>query len=297
MHRFAHLFVALLCSAVFATSGAPAQTQPSTEPGDAAAPLEGPKTIPLPAPVDGVTPAGGGRYLLLRIDKLSKLAIYDVALDRIKGYIPLGSADTLVAGGADKLVLVARDKNVIQRWKIDPPEKELTVALVVAQVDAAVMGHASQGPLLLMTRTGPQFFSLQTLKPEEVTFNGPNGLNEWRMFGDAGMMVNASADGQTFAGWHRNSSPSGLRVMRVQAGTAVARYEHDGAGALMPSWDGSLLLTANGVYSADLKPVNPDAFRQKLCLPAYRPGYFLTVAYGDPNRANANNAAKPATRG
>jgi hypothetical protein len=134
------------------------------------------------------------------------------------------------------------------------------------------------------------------LKPAEVAFNGPNGMNEWRSFGEAGMLVNASADGQTFAGWHRNSSPSGLRVMRVLAGAAVVRYEHDGAGALMPSWDGSLLLTANGVYSADLKPVNPDAFRQKLCLPAYRPGYFLTVAYGDPNRNNASSGAKPATR-
>jgi len=291
MHRLALLLPVLLLG----TSHLVAQTQPATEPADAAA-LDGPKTIQLPAPADAVTPAGGGRYLLLRIDKLAKLAIYDVALDRIKGYIPLGSADTLVAGGADKLVLVARDKNVLQRWKIDPPEKELTVALVVAQVDAAVMGHASQGPLLLTTRTGPQFFSLQTLKPAEVAFNGPNGMNEWRSFGESGMLVNASADGQTFAGWFRNSSPSGLRVMRVQGGSATVRYEHDSAGALMPSWDGSLLLTANGVYSADLKAINPDVFRQRLCIPAYRPGYFLTVAYNDPNRGNANNGTKPATK-
>jgi hypothetical protein len=290
MHRFALALVALLLT----TSHLTAQTQPSAEP-DAPAPLEGPKNVALPAPVDAVTPAGGGRYLLLRIDKLAKLAIYDVALDRIKGYIPLGSADTLVAGGADKLVLVARDKNVIQRWKIDPPEKELTVALVVSQVDAAVMGHASQGPLLLMTRSGPQFFSLQTLKPADVSYAGGNGTGDWRPPSDNGMLVNASADGQSFAGWYRGLSPSGLRLMRVQGANAVSRYEHDGAGTLIPSWDGSLVFTSNGIFSSDLKPVNAEQFRQKVCIPAYRPGYFLTVSSVDPSRQGPNSGVKPAT--
>jgi len=182
---------------------------------------------------------------------------------------------------------------VIQRWKIDPPEKELTVALVVGPVDAVVMGHASQGPIMAVTQQGPQFLSLQTLKPIDVTFAGPNGMNQWMVHSSSYNVVpNASADGQTFTGWCRGVSPSGVRLMRLQGGTVSIRYEHDSAGALMPSWDGSFLFTANGVYSADLKQLAPEQFRQKTCIPAYRPGYFMTVAWPDPNRNNNNGAKK-----
>jgi hypothetical protein len=270
-----------------------AATQASTDDAAQAPQLDGPKTISLPAAADEIIPAGGGRYLLLRIDKLAKLAVYDVAQDRIKGYIPLGSTDTLVAGSLEKVVLVSRDKNVIQRWKIDPLEKELTVALVVAQVDDVVMGHASQGPVLVMTRSGPQFFSLSTLKPLDLTFNGPNGMGDWRPHPQYPIYVAASADGQSFAGWYRGLSPPGLRLIHVQGDTIVARHEHDGAGVLLPSWDGSQLFTQNGVYSADLKPLGADQFRQKTCIPAYRPGYFLTLSWPDPYRNNNGNP-KPA---
>ena len=259
-------------------------------------PLDGPKTVALPATVDSVTPAGGGRYLLLRIDKLAKLAVFDVAADRIKGYIPLGSGDTLVAAGADKVVLVARDKNVVQRWNIEPLEKELTVALVVAQVDGVAMGHASQGPVLVMTRTGPQFLSLQTLKAADYSFEGQNGGGSWSSHSDRGIAAVASADGQSFAGYQRGVSPAGVRLMRLQGNSIVTRYEHDGAGSLVPTWDGSLLLTNQGIYSADLKPVSADQFRQKACIPAYRPGYFLTFTWPDQNRnPNPGGVAKGGT--
>ena len=307
--RIAEAFVAaaglavvlLACSsrAVAAPESAPpaaSQAAPQASPDDSAVDsphLDGPRTVQLPAPADEVIPAGGGRYLLLRIDKLAKLAVYDVAQDRIKGYVPLGSTDTLVAGGLDTIVLVSRDKNVIQRWKIEPLEKELTVALVVAQVDGVALGHASHGPVLVMTRGGPQFFSLSTLKPIDLSFSGPNGMGDWRPHPQYPIYVAASADGQSFAGWYRGLSPPGLRLIHIQGDTIVARHEHDGAGTLLPSWDGSQVFTRNGVLSADLKPLGADQFRQKTCIPTYRPGYFLTVTVPDPYR-NPNGGVKNA---
>jgi hypothetical protein len=109
------------------------------------------------------------------------------------------------------------------------------------------------------------------------------------------MVAAASADGQTFAGFQRGVSPSGLRVMRINGGNIVTRYQHDSAGSLLPSWDGSLLLTNNGVYSADLKALSPEQFRQKTCLPAYRPGYFVAVAWPDPGRQQPNGGPRPGT--
>ena len=249
------------------------------EEGESEKPADKPRNVPLPAPADAVIPAGGGRYLLLRLDKLMKLAVYDVAEDKIKGYVPLGAADTLVAGGLDKLVIVARDKGTIQRWSIDPPRKELAAAFLVGQVDGVVMGHASHGPVLAMSRTeGPVLLSLQTLEPLDVQLD-PQAGAAWRPNPQHPLLVAASADGQTFAGWCRGLTPSGLRLLRVQGDAVVSRHEPDGAGVLLPSWDGTQLYTSNGVYSTDLRPIASE-LRGRACLPAYRAGYFLSAVGG-----------------
>jgi hypothetical protein len=83
--------------------------------------------------------------------------------------------------------------------------------------------------------------------------------------------------------------------MRIQGDVATTRYEHNSAGALLPSWDGSQLFTQSGVYSADLKALGEEQFRQKTCIPAYRPAYFVTLNLTDPFNNNPLNRPKPGT--
>ena len=63
--------------------------------------------------------------------------------------------------------------------------------------------------------------------------------------------------------------------MTLEGDTAKCRYEHSSAGVLQPSYDGNLLFTGGGIYSADLKTVLPEQFRGVVCFPSYHPAYFL----------------------
>jgi hypothetical protein len=186
----------------------------------------------------------------------------------------------LCAAGADKLVLIVRDQNLVQRWDLRTLQKELTATLpTVTQIDSAVAGYASAGPLMLVTRNGPKFLDFATLKPVEIKEEQSSAFNGYWHSGQ--LEARASADGSTFAAWALNSSPSGIRILTLEGNTARASYEHNSAGALIPSYDGSLLFTtAGGIYSSDLKPVVAEQFRGSTCLPSYHPSYFLAIRYG-----------------
>ncbi len=270
MYRFWIIFLV----ALFASSAWAGQDSPVGEP----------RSLPLPAMADNISIAGGGRYLLIRFEKLLKVGVFDIAQDSIVGYISLPSAETVVAGGQSKIVLVARDTNEIQRWSIEPLEKELTSTLVAQQIDALAIGHASEGPLLVMLRRGPILVSLQTLQLLELDMTG-TGTNRWRPHSQYPIQVAASADGQTFAGWMPRISPTGVRWMQLRGDTVLSRHEHASAGVLLPSWDGSLLFTSKGIYNADLERVDSDRFRGTT-IPSLHPSYFV-----------ASHSPRPGERG
>ncbi len=164
---------------------------------------------------------------------------------------------------------------MIQRWSIEPLEEERTTTLdMPEQIDDLVIGHASEGPLLVMTRRGPRFVSLQTLQPLELDMTR-RGTNQWVRHPQGLFYAAASADGLTFAGWTRGS-PTGVRWMQVRGDTVLSRYEHDSAGVLLPSWDGSFLFTSKGIYNADLERVDSDRFRGTT-IPSLHPSYFVAA--------------------
>jgi S1-C subfamily serine protease len=234
-------------------------------------------TRSLPEPIDDVVAGGAGRYLLFHSPKLRKLAIFDVAQAKITHYVPLNSDDVLYAAGSQKLIVVVRDQNVIQRYDLATLQKELTVSLPeVGEVNGLVLGYASAGPALLTASSGTRFIDVAKLSLVEPASDVRGG--DWR----GRMQVRASADGSTFAAWATGLSPSGINILTLEGDTAQYRYEHTSAGVLLPSYDGALLFTGAGIYSADLKPVSPEEFRGILCFPSYHPAYFL--GYGGQNR-------------
>lgn len=263
------------------TTAAWGQADAQDDAAAAAAPdSQGAETVALPAAADRIVPAGGGQYLLLQMNRLLKVAVFDMGTGKIAGYIPLSSNDTIIAGTMEHVVLVARDKGVIQRWSLSGLKKELTLPIGDnAEIDGLVAGYASQGPLLLMTRQGPTFLSLKTLKP--ITFQMQPGRGDWSPHPQYGISVAASADGTTFAGWVKGVSPSGVRVLRINGQKLQAAYEHDTAGALYPSWDGSFIFTGQGIYSSDLKRIDAARLQGMQCIPALHPSYFIGISRPD----------------
>ena len=234
---------------------------------------------------------GAGRYLLFHLRKLQKLAVFDVTQAKITKYLPLSSDEILYAAGGEKLVVVVRDRCEIQRYDLATLKKELTVPLPeVGQVDGLALGHASAGPALLMTRNGPRFLDVAKLALADPKNGVPSG--HWCPHPEYPLQVRASADGSTFAAWEPGLSPGGIRLLTLEGDTAQCRYEHSSAGILQPSYDGNLLLTGAGIYSADLKPVSAEQFRGGVCFPAYHPAYFLVFS-GHNRFYHSNRNEKP----
>jgi hypothetical protein len=267
------------------SSRIPAVSTPSTVRAADTLSVSEAKSIRLPAVADHVLAAGGGRYLLLQFPTLVKLGVYDLTHDNITGYIPLPSNNTVVACSLHNIVVLATDKRVIQRWNIEPLRKELTVALdVPEQIEGITMGYASEGPILATTSRGPRFVSLQTLKPMGLP---TEGRGDW-----SGRVIGvASADGQTFAGWARGVSPTGVRRLQIQGDKLVARYDHASAGVLLPSWDGTYLFGYQNIYDSDLHLVGGDRFRGTLLVPALHPAYFIAIPMPDRFQLRNRNAS------
>ena len=235
------------------------------------------RKINLPAAVDKVIRAGRGDVLVLQMNGLAKAAIFDVKTEKISGYIPLGGSDALATGTADSVILLARDKKVLQRWTLQPLKKALTVALSLTdQIDGIEAGYAGSAPILVMTREGPRFLNPTTLKILQT--KAAEGRMDWRPRPQSPIHVAASADGWTFAGWAIGSSPSGIRTLRLEGDKLVGKYEHSSAGEQYPSADGSLLFTAAGVFNSDLKPLDQGEQRV-ITFPSIHPAYYVGLAY------------------
>ena len=249
----------------------------------------------LPEPIDEVVAGGGGRCLLFHLPKLRKLAVFDVAEARITRYLSLGSDDVLYAAGSEKLVVVSRDQNVIQRYDLASLQKELTVSLPeVGQVEGIALGYASAGPALLATQNGPKFLDVTTLSVIEPPADAVAG--KWIRSSSRHSsrqrlaQIRASADGSTFAA--ADSLRGRNAIWTLDGDTAHCRFEPSNAVALQPGFDGSLFFGRTGLYSADLQPVSPEQFRNVTCFPAYHPAYFLSVS-GSIRGYNPNPTDKP----
>jgi hypothetical protein len=243
----------------------------------------------LPEPTDAVAAGGGGRFLLFHLPKFRKLAVFDVTQAKIARYLSLSSDDVLFAAGSEKLLVVSRDRSVIQRFDLQSLKKELTVMLPeVGKVEGLGLGYCSTGPALLATRNGPKFVDVSKLS----FIDPPGAANPWNpnrpyLAPPQLAQVRASADGSTYAIFEpmygRNC------VWTLDGRTAHRGNAPSGAGTLQPGFDGNLFFGWQGVYSSDLKPVAAEQFRGQACFPAYHPAYFLACSVADrayrPNQA------------
>ncbi|MCA9022276.1 MAG: hypothetical protein KDA74_19140, partial [Planctomycetaceae bacterium] len=65
------------------------------------------KEFRLPAKVDNLVVAGGGRYLILQLKKIRHLIVFDTAKADIASYLPMPSSDCFFAAGAHNLIILS----------------------------------------------------------------------------------------------------------------------------------------------------------------------------------------------
>ncbi len=232
--------------------------------------------VALPSEADGAAIGGAGRYLLLRLPKLRKLAVFDANLGRIGGYIPLGSDNVMFTAGAHKAIVLLRDLNILQRWNLDTLEREANVPFDNSEpIKNIVMGAGSQGPLLIVNASYTNhflFYDVLAMRRIPGNFDvagfGGDGENAFALW--------ASVDGTVFTSSSPGTSPSMVAAMTFQ-GDHVSGREGGGNGFALPGMDGSFIGTSTGLLSEGLKPLDAEQTVKMSCVPAFSNSYYLGV--------------------
>jgi hypothetical protein len=234
---------------------------------------------PLPSAMATLCSGGGGRFLLLHLPRERKLAVFDVNEAKVTKYLPVGEDDIKFAAGRDKLIVYLPTANVFQRWDLKTLEKEATVTSPAkGAVRTIAMGSASAGPLVVGVDQGLLFFDPLTFKEIGDGVRDQNGQK-------AGVGVTAStdlrlsADSSLITFWTRGSYPMGFNTLVRQGSHYRHRYEHAQYGWLLPSPDGRIVYSQDGVYSPEGKLTGKkenNGGRIVWYLPALHGPYYLS---------------------
>jgi hypothetical protein len=256
----------------------------------------------MDAPIADVAVGGGGRYLILHLPKLSKLAVFDVNQSKVVKLLPAPEANLKITAGLDKLVVALPAARTFQRWSLKTFEQELSVPFPnKAEVLALAMGSASQGPMLLLARQGP--FPLQSpflLGLDKLQLQEAAWAAQGHVHGFSGdkLHVRSSPDGRSFSIWSSSVSPSGMHWVRMSNQIGRRTYSHTSNGHVVPGPAGKVLFTGLGMFTniAMINPGNtayPGSEPTGRYVPAHHSDYYLylgnatTPANKNPARAFA----------
>jgi hypothetical protein len=248
--------------------------------------LEGnPSIRKLAAPVADVAVGGAGRYLVLHLRDLKKLAVFDVSAAEVKGYIPVKENNVRYAAGRENRVILLPGAGTMERWSLKTLEREVVTQLPIrGPIKAVAMGSASDGPLLVLyghVTPGNLWsrFALLSVDTMKLVANEvPIGPYAQRYLMTPELVhVRASGNGKVFGLWTTSSSPSGVGVIVASEGGIQSYYANWDAGHVVPSLDGKLLFTRLGrcvpqVSVSDTQPAQGDCV-----LPACHGDYYLSL--------------------
>jgi hypothetical protein len=246
--------------------------------------LEGnPAVRKLASAVSDVAVGGAGRYLVLHLPALHKLAVFDVSAAEVVGHIPVKEEKCLFAAGLKDVVVVLPGAGTMERWSLKTFEREVAVALPVKGVPRAVaMGSASRGPLLMHWAVGTQdldrasfaLFNVERMQLAESDLKVYPALGH--SYRDL-VHLRASANGKVFGMWCTSHSPSGVGVIIAGGAGAQSYYGHWSGGHVLPGPDGTLLFTGVGTCAPQQSLVNAQQPQGETVLPACHGDYYLSL--------------------
>jgi hypothetical protein len=260
--------------------------------------------IKLPGQVTDVAVGAGGRFLLLSIKSLKKLAIFDVNSAKVIRLMSLPSDDSLVTAGAEKFLIISPATGIIQRWDLATLERERTASVSLAgSIVSVAMGSRSNGPVLAFANVAdnnnfnsgrfvffdPISFRLLTDFRQENYFMR-NRQSVASQIEKAGMVytphfsqaeqrvqLRAAPNGELFTAWSTQHSPAGLLTFAWKTKkTLEFRYDHTDVLYNVPGPDGLTLFTGTaGIMNEEQKPTLRDLPKERRYLPSTAVNYFL----------------------
>jgi len=233
----------------------------------------GPKTaIRFPAVIEDVAAGGGGRFLFLKLNRLHKLAVFDVERQAVVKYLSIDSDNYVFGAGMESLLVVLPDRNLIQRYSLKTFNLELSEpGLEEMSANPPAVGYRTFGPAVLQCGRNAVLLGLDTLKP--VPYREQNASR----LANPGTQYRASSESFVFGSWYDALTPSYIGSLVLEPNIGKHYEQRESGGYVIPIPDGSLLLTGNGIYTTDGQSTDAEKFGKLACLPAYNEAFFLTV--------------------
>lgn len=268
--------------AILESAGRPKTEQPEPAKPKAIDTLKpGQRKVDLPAPLTDMVAGRGGQYLIMYFQSLKQLKVFDVSSLKFIKTLPVESEDILFAAGADYLIVVLRDQQKIERWKLDDFKRDLVVASPVDNpIHAAVMGHSSRKLLVLFhgpneNRQNYDYIDPRSMKVLEVAGKGAGYLSSNPLLLK---YITASADGRVV-------TLANNTLIYLESKVAHRQSPRDYGSLLLSGADGSYLYSERGIITNQMeevfqaakvgKPVLPIQLGS--LIPAIQPGYFLNL--------------------
>jgi hypothetical protein len=211
--------------------------------------------IPMFASADGFFTGGGGRFVFALLSQQRRLAVMDVSLGRIVKYLTLPAGPVVCAAGATRLVVIAPEQNLMQRWNLRSFQREQTAPIPRGlNVHSAVMGSASDGPVVMLASTRaqrPQYGLLfvDVGRLTELPVEMPRG-GDWKI-GTSHYAMRISDDGRVLCAWEpKYEAKTTVHILRLGDRMASAATVEE--QWLVPSADGSVFFGPDKVYASDL---------------------------------------------
>jgi hypothetical protein len=254
----------------------------------------------LDAPIADVAVGGGGRYLILHLPKVEKLAVFDVNQAKVVKLLPARDANLKFTAGLDKLVVALPGSGTIERWDLTTLERDLTVDYPVkGQIVALAMGSASKGPIMVLAREGNQawapvsFFLLTATKLQRREIGWTKTSQQHFAYSQA-VHLRSSPDGKAMGVWCTGQIPSGVTWIRRDGQIVQSTYSHTSNGHVIPGPAGKLLFTGAGVLTnvamfPNQNKTYPGTGPGGRYLPAVHSDYYLYLGAA-PTPTNRNPA-------
>jgi hypothetical protein len=235
--------------------------------------------IKLPAVAERMEVGGSGRYLILYLKSLRKLAVLDICEAKIAGYIPADDDRVAYSAGDEKLVISLGEKNVITRWSLATLQRELTVPSPSPNSDLA-LGCASGGPVLTVSEddvqpdgSNVQFLDLSSFRPLPLEA----GMREFPIHAEIRVGPRVSADGRTFC------IPAAFGLVAVTFDGQklhVRQSEHQGDRLGIPSPDGQVIYCGTSRFTQQLRELSKGREEVFGCLiPAVSGRLYLATLF------------------
>jgi hypothetical protein len=220
----------------------------------------------LPGPIEDLAVGGGGRYLIMHLPTARQVVIFDVNAAEIVQTIRLSETQLRLAAGQDKLMILQPASNLLHRWNLETRQREATALVPMNGVVRGVaMGSASNGPLYLyLSHHGATWpwggqltmVDIQKMKAIEIGWS-----NQQPQMQSDQVQLRAAGDGSVIGMWFNQGG--GITSL-VRTGNAMRSYQESSAAYhVIPGPDGKVLYTGSGLYTSDLKALDPGRINQR----------------------------------